>query len=32
MYTSGTESRPKGAHAPSRSLMWQYVSCASTAA
>ena len=27
MYTSGTESRPKGAMLPSRSLMWQYVSC-----
>ena len=28
MYTSGTESRPKGAIHSSRSLMWQYVSCA----
>ena len=28
MYTSGTESRPKGAMLSSRSLMWQYVSCA----
>ncbi|WP_166134186.1 fatty acyl-CoA synthetase [Nocardioides ochotonae] len=28
MYTSGTESRPKGAQLSSRSLMWQYVSCA----
>jgi fatty-acyl-CoA synthase len=27
MYTSGTESRPKGAMLSSRSLMWQYVSC-----
>jgi fatty-acyl-CoA synthase len=27
MYTSGTESRPKGAVHSSRSLMWQYVSC-----
>jgi fatty-acyl-CoA synthase len=27
MYTSGTESRPKGALQSSRSLMWQYVSC-----
>ncbi len=27
MYTSGTESRPKGAILSSRSLMWQYVSC-----
>lgn len=26
MYTSGTESRPKGAMHTSRSLMWQYVS------
>jgi fatty-acyl-CoA synthase len=30
MYTSGTESRPKGALLGSRSLMWQYVSCIST--
>ncbi|WP_340537212.1 fatty acyl-CoA synthetase [Nocardioides sp. GXZ039] len=28
MFTSGTESRPKGALLTSRSLMWQYVSCA----
>ncbi|GAA5146667.1 acyl-CoA synthetase [Nocardioides marinquilinus] len=28
MYTSGTESRPKGAVLTSRALMWQYVSCA----
>jgi fatty-acyl-CoA synthase len=28
MFTSGTESRPKGALLSSRSLMWQYVSCA----
>jgi len=28
MYTSGTESRPKGALHSSRSLLWQYVSCA----
>ena len=28
MYTSGTESRPKGALLSSRSLMWQYASCA----
>ncbi|HWV56979.1 MAG TPA: acyl-CoA synthetase [Longimicrobiales bacterium] len=28
MYTSGTESRPKGALLSSRGLMWQYVSCA----
>ncbi|MCH1865952.1 fatty acyl-CoA synthetase [Nocardioides sp. CFH 31398] len=28
MYTSGTESRPKGAVMTSRALMWQYVSCA----
>ncbi|MEO9324245.1 fatty acyl-CoA synthetase [Nocardioides sp. C4-1] len=28
MYTSGTESRPKGALLSSRALMWQYVSCA----
>ncbi len=28
MYTSGTESRPKGALLSSRSLLWQYVSCA----
>jgi fatty-acyl-CoA synthase len=27
MYTSGTESRPKGALHSSRSLMWQYISC-----
>ncbi|GAB2888273.1 acyl-CoA synthetase [Nocardioides pacificus] len=27
MYTSGTESRPKGAQLSSRSLLWQYVSC-----
>jgi fatty-acyl-CoA synthase len=27
MYTSGTESRPKGAMMSGRSLMWQYVSC-----
>ena len=27
MYTSGTESKPKGALLSSRSLMWQYVSC-----
>lgn len=27
MYTSGTESRPKGAMLSSRSLMWQYMSC-----
>ena len=27
MYTSGTESRPKGAMLTSRSLLWQYVSC-----
>ena len=31
MFTSGTESRPKGALLSSRSLLWQYVSCASTA-
>ncbi len=30
MYTSGTESRPKGALLSSRSLLWQYVSCIST--
>lgn len=28
MYTSGTESRPKGVLHGSRSLMWQYMSCA----
>jgi fatty-acyl-CoA synthase len=28
MYTSGTESRPKGAQLTSRALLWQYVSCA----
>lgn len=28
MFTSGTEARPKGALLSSRSLMWQYVSCA----
>jgi fatty-acyl-CoA synthase len=28
MYTSGTESRPKGVLLSSRSLLWQYVSCA----
>jgi fatty-acyl-CoA synthase len=28
MFTSGTESRPKGALLSSRSLMWHYVSCA----
>ncbi|MBO0843125.1 MAG: acyl-CoA synthetase [Nocardioides sp.] len=27
MFTSGTESRPKGALLSSRSLMWHYVSC-----
>ncbi|WP_204164379.1 fatty acyl-CoA synthetase [Nocardioides daejeonensis] len=27
MYTSGTESRPKGAVLGSRSLIWQYTSC-----
>lgn len=27
MYTSGTESRPKGAIISSRSLLWQYASC-----
>ncbi|MFN8030425.1 MAG: fatty acyl-CoA synthetase [Dermatophilaceae bacterium] len=27
MYTSGTESRPKGVLHSSRSLLWQYVSC-----
>ncbi|MGZ4556657.1 MAG: fatty acyl-CoA synthetase, partial [Mycobacteriaceae bacterium] len=27
MYTSGTESRPKGALLSSRSLLWEYVSC-----
>lgn len=27
MFTSGTESRPKGAVLSSRALMWQYVSC-----
>lgn len=30
MYTSGTESRPKGALLSSRSLMWQYTSCISS--
>ncbi|PPJ14439.1 acyl-CoA synthetase [Nocardia nova] len=30
MYTSGTESRPKGALHSSRTLMWQYMSCAVT--
>ena len=30
MYTSGTESRPKGAILSSRSLMWQYMSCVVT--
>lgn len=28
MFTSGTESRPKGALLTSRALLWQYVSCA----
>ncbi|MEV3964366.1 AMP-binding protein [Nocardia sp. NPDC050193] len=28
MFTSGTESRPKGILLSSRSLLWQYVSCA----
>ncbi|MCY7395654.1 MAG: AMP-binding protein [Nocardioides sp.] len=28
MFTSGTESRPKGALLSSRALLWQYVSCA----
>jgi fatty-acyl-CoA synthase len=28
MFTSGTESRPKGAILTSRALLWQYVSCA----
>ncbi|WP_244930118.1 fatty acyl-CoA synthetase [Nocardioides sp. W7] len=28
MFTSGTESRPKGAVLTSRALLWQYVSCA----
>jgi fatty-acyl-CoA synthase len=32
MYTSGTESRPKGAMHSSRSLMWQYVSTISAGA
>ena len=27
MYTSGTESRPKGALLSSRSLLWEYMSC-----
>ncbi|NGO73369.1 fatty acyl-CoA synthetase [Streptomyces boncukensis] len=27
MYTSGTESRPKGAMLTTRGLLWQYVSC-----
>ena len=27
MFTSGTESRPKGALLSSRALLWQYVSC-----
>lgn len=27
MYTSGTESRPKGAMLSSRNLIWQYVTC-----
>ncbi|MCZ4552366.1 fatty acyl-CoA synthetase [Gordonia rubripertincta] len=32
MYTSGTESRPKGAMHTSHSLMWQYMSCIVTGA
>ena len=32
MYTSGTESRPKGVLLTSRALMWQYVSCVVDAA
>ncbi|MDT0222932.1 fatty acyl-CoA synthetase [Gordonia sp. AC31] len=30
MYTSGTESRPKGVVHSSRTLMWQYMSCISS--
>ncbi|MFE0750368.1 fatty acyl-CoA synthetase [Gordonia sp. NPDC058843] len=30
MYTSGTESRPKGVLHSSRTLMWQYMSCISS--